>query len=74
MFLKKCLIVSQETFKTGEVINKKRLENNLAALTIHVVELIKEADLVDKGDEDKVSSSNERRHILGTLIKPPYVI
>ncbi len=65
------MIVSQETCKTGEIINKKRVENKLPELDVHVVELIKDED-VEEGDEDKVSSSNIRRHLLGTLIKPPY--
>ena len=68
----KCLIVSQETFKTGKMVNEKRLENKLPELEIHVVELVKDNDIAD-GDEDKVSSSNFRRHLLGTLLKKPYV-
>lgn len=67
-----CLIVSQETFKTGKMVNEKRLENKLPELEIHVVELVKDNDIAD-GDEDKVSSSNFRRHLLGTLLKKPYV-
>lgn len=67
-----CLVVSRETFKTGEIVNKKRVENKLNELEIHVVELIEDSN-VAKGDEDKVSSSNQRRHLLGTLLKPPYI-
>lgn len=67
-----CLVVSQETFKTGEMVNLKRSENNLPPLEIHVVDLIKDEDLV-AGDEEKVSSSNERRRLLGSLLKKPYI-
>jgi len=70
---KKCLVVSRETFKTGEAVNRKRVENGLDELAIHVVELIGDSN-VDAGDEEKVSSSNQRRHLLGTLLKQPYVM
>lgn len=55
------------------MVNEKRLENKLPELEIHVVELIKDSN-TDDGDEDKVSSSNSRRHLLGTLLKQPYVM
>lgn len=67
-----CLVVSKETFKTGEMVNQKRVENHLSELEIHMVDLIKDS-IIDEGDEEKVSSSNERRHLLGSLIKPPYI-
>jgi phosphopantetheine adenylyltransferase/dephospho-CoA kinase len=71
----KCLIVSRETFKSGEMLNTKRLENHLSELKIHVVELMSEnkEGENDDGDEDKISSSNERRRLLGTLLRPPYI-
>jgi hypothetical protein len=60
----------------GLKVNEKRLENNLPRLDIHVIGLVKEDEHVlheNAGDEDKVSSSNIRRHLLGTLLRPPYV-
>jgi phosphopantetheine adenylyltransferase/dephospho-CoA kinase len=71
----KCLIVSRETFKSGEMLNTKRFENHLSELKIHVVELMSEnkEGENDDGDEDKISSSNERRRLLGTLLRPPYI-
>jgi phosphopantetheine adenylyltransferase/dephospho-CoA kinase len=72
----KCLIVSEETQKGGFKINEKRAENQLPLLDIHIVDLVKDDEAVlqqNQGDEDKVSSSNERRRLLGTLLKPPYV-
>ena len=67
--------MSRETFKTGEMVNTKRLENNLSELKIHVVELMSENRAAESndGDEDKISSSNERRRLLGTLLRPPHI-
>jgi phosphopantetheine adenylyltransferase/dephospho-CoA kinase len=68
-----CLIVSQETYKNGLIINEKRKENMLTELDIHVIGIVKEDESVlNSGDEDKVSSSNERRRLLGKLLKEPY--
>jgi phosphopantetheine adenylyltransferase/dephospho-CoA kinase len=70
-----CLIVSQETYKNGLIINEKRKENKLTELEIHVIGIVKEDEQViseNSGDEDKVSSSNERRRLLGKLLKEPY--
>lgn len=73
-----CLIVSQETAKGGEMVNQERVKNKLAELDVHVVSLVKDnsIDLVSNQideDEYKVSSSNERKHLLGTLLRPPYI-
>lgn len=56
------------------MVNTKRVENNLPVLDIHVVELMSEdrEKTIDDGDEDKISSSNERRRLLGTLLRPSY--
>lgn len=57
-------------------MNEKRVENKLPVLDIHVVGLVKEDEALlsqNTGDEDKVSSSNERRRLLGTLLRPPRV-
>jgi phosphopantetheine adenylyltransferase / dephospho-CoA kinase len=72
--LKQCLIVSEETQKGGLLVNEKRIENNLPEMRIHVVNLVKDeikesADI----DEDKISSSNNRRKLLGNLLKPPRI-
>jgi hypothetical protein len=72
----KCLVVSQETYKSGLQINLKRDENHLSQLSIHQVDLIEETsdpERIGDGDEAKISSSNERRRILGTLLRPPIV-
>ena len=70
------MVLSEETLKNGEAVNRKRLENQLPSLDIHVVELLKEDDVVmvnNEGDEEKVSSSNQRRRLLGDLLRPPLV-
>ncbi len=70
-----CLVVSRETFKTGEMVNTKRLENSLSELKIHVVELMQDSSVgtsANDGDEEKISSSNTRRRLLGTLLQPPF--
>ena len=70
-----CLIVSKETIAGGASVNKKRIESRLSEMAIHVVELMSETffSQEDKALDDKVSSSNERFRLLGTLLKPPYV-
>ena len=47
----------------------------MPTLDIHVISVIKDetALLENNGDEDKVSSSNQRRRLLGTLLKPPKI-
>ena len=70
------MVLSEETLKNGEAVNRKRLENQLPSLDIHVVELLKEDDVVmvnNEGDEEKVSSANQRRRLLGDLLRPPLV-
>lgn len=71
-----CLIVSQETSSGGMKVNEKRVQNNLNELDIHIVDLINDETSIsvdNTGDEIKISSSNQRRRLLGNLIKPPYV-
>ncbi|RMZ95846.1 bifunctional coenzyme A synthase [Brachionus plicatilis] len=71
-----CIIVSRETSSGGEKVNEKRVQNNLNKMDIHIVDLINDetSTFVDNaGDEIKISSSNQRRRLLGTLIKPPYI-
>lgn len=70
------MVISEETQKNGSKVNVKRVENNLPELDVHIVKVIKVDPLIlaqNPGDEDKLSSSNERRKLLGTLLKPPHV-
>ncbi|TRY96526.1 hypothetical protein DNTS_017768, partial [Danionella cerebrum] len=66
----KCIVVSEETRKGGEAVNKKRLENGLAELVLYEIQLLKDAHRADI-EEEKISSSSLRSRLLGTLLRPP---
>ncbi|XP_029978146.1 bifunctional coenzyme A synthase [Sphaeramia orbicularis] len=66
----KCIVVSEETRKGGEAVNKKRIENGLPALVLHEIQLLKDAHHTDT-EEEKISSSSLRSRLLGTLLTPP---
>ncbi|KAJ1360250.1 hypothetical protein KIN20_019177 [Parelaphostrongylus tenuis] len=63
------IVVSQETIKGGEAVNKVRKEKNMSQLDMVVIDLIEGSDEVLK--ETKISSSTRRRQDLGKLLKPP---
>ncbi|CAH1789636.1 unnamed protein product [Owenia fusiformis] len=65
-----CIVVSQETLKGGDAVNKRRQEKGLSKLDVHVIDLLED---VHHGDDEevKISSSSQRRRLLGTLLKPP---
>nr|XP_015217359.1 PREDICTED: bifunctional coenzyme A synthase [Lepisosteus oculatus] len=65
-----CIVVSEETRKGGEAVNRKRLENGLPKLVLHEIQLIKDAHHSDT-EEEKISSSSLRTRLLGTLLSPP---
>ncbi|XP_039943005.1 bifunctional coenzyme A synthase [Hirundo rustica] len=65
-----CLVVSQETRRGGEAVNKKRLENGLPELALHEIQLMKDPDH-HQNEEEKISSSSLRQRLLGTLLQPP---
>ncbi|CAG9773804.1 unnamed protein product [Ceutorhynchus assimilis] len=76
------IMVSEETVRGGELINEIRRTKNLEELKIVAINFIEEPNPQPK-EEHKVSSSNLRLRLLGTLIKPlknknipnkPYVI
>ncbi|VVC34566.1 Hypothetical protein CINCED_3A007033 [Cinara cedri] len=68
------IILSDETLHGGELINNKRTKNGLKPLHILPVALLKEDkisnNLYCKEEEEKISSSNYRMRLLGTLLKP----
>ncbi|KAM9174931.1 bifunctional coenzyme A synthase [Mergus octosetaceus] len=66
----RCIVVSEETRKGGEAVNKKRLENGLAALELFEIQLIKDPER-GRNEEEKISSSSLRQRLLGTLLRPP---
>ncbi|XP_041672475.1 bifunctional coenzyme A synthase [Cheilinus undulatus] len=68
--LLECIVVSEETRKGGEAVNKKRIENGLPALVLHEIQLLKDAHHTET-EEEKISSSSLRSRLLGTLLTPP---
>uniref|UniRef100_A0A8C6SMM8 CoA synthase n=1 Tax=Neogobius melanostomus TaxID=47308 RepID=A0A8C6SMM8_9GOBI len=67
--LLECIVVSEETRKGGEAVNKKRIENGLPALVLHEIQLLKDAHRSEI-EEEKISSSSLRTRLLGTLLTP----
>ncbi|XP_064177627.1 bifunctional coenzyme A synthase [Anguilla rostrata] len=65
-----CIVVSEETRKGGEAVNKRRLENGLSELVLHEIQVIKDAHHSEI-EEEKISSSSLRSRLLGTLLTPP---
>lgn len=71
------IILSEETVQGGELINDKRIKAGLKPLHILPVALLKEDKMLNtlycKEEEEKISSSNYRMRLLGTLLKPVQV-
>lgn len=64
------LVVSEETKRGGHKINELRLQKNLNALDIYVVELAAD-ECRNEYEEAKISSSNHRVRLLGTRLQAP---
>ena len=73
-----CMVVSEETLKGGEAVNKKRLELGMSTMDMHMIPLI-------AGTDEKLSSTQQRKNQLGMYQEkvatkkhkqksPPYVI
>lgn len=70
------IILSEETVKGGKLINDKRISSGLQSLKILPVPLLEEdKSTIDccEDEEQKISSSNYRMRLLGTLLKPSQV-
>ncbi|XP_062893444.1 bifunctional coenzyme A synthase [Mobula hypostoma] len=65
-----CIVVSDETRKGGEAVNRKRLANALQELAIHQISLVKDVHHTSD-EEEKISSSTLRKRLLGSLLTPP---
>ncbi|KAF7708086.1 bifunctional coenzyme A synthase [Silurus meridionalis] len=65
-----CIVVSEETRRGGEAVNRKRAENGLPELKLCEIPLIKDTHHADI-EEEKISSSSLRTRLLGTLLVPP---
>ncbi|XP_022120623.2 bifunctional coenzyme A synthase isoform X1 [Pieris rapae] len=64
------IVLSEETYRGGVKINEKRKENGLKELDMHVIELAHD-DQHSSEEDSKLSSSNQRMRLLGTMLKPP---
>lgn len=68
------IVVSEETLRGATKINEKRVENGLKPMDVHVIGLAHDEQAQSSQEEElKISSSNQRIRMLGTLIKPPTV-
>lgn len=65
-----CIVVSAETRKGGEKVNSERKKKGMSELSMYVVDLVENTDTIP-GEEDKLSSSTARMHLLGTCLKEP---
>lgn len=70
------IILSEETMEGGKLINERRVSAGLQPLEILPLPLLEEKkSTVDccQEEENKISSSNYRMRLLGTVLKPPQV-
>lgn len=65
-----CIVVSEETRRGGDAVNRKRVENGLSPLVLHEIQLLKDVHHTET-EEEKISSSSLRSRLLGTLLVPP---
>lgn len=62
------IVVSRETVKGADAVNKKRNEKGMSQLDVIIVELVEGSDEIL--NETKISSSSKRREDLGVLLRP----
>ncbi|XP_061716278.1 bifunctional coenzyme A synthase isoform X2 [Cydia pomonella] len=66
------IVVSEETQRGAQKINEKRKENGLPLLDTYVIGLAQDSSPQrSQEEEEKVSSSNQRMRLLGTMLRPP---
>ncbi|CAD5206722.1 unnamed protein product [Bursaphelenchus okinawaensis] len=64
-----CIVVSKETRKGGDAVNKRRIEKGLFELEVFEIDLVDGEDKIM--NETKLSSSARRRESLGHLLRSP---
>ncbi|XP_042864123.1 bifunctional coenzyme A synthase-like [Penaeus japonicus] len=64
------IVVSEETKKGIDVINKARKEGGLKTLEGYIINLVEDKERKSAEEEHKVSSSSQRMRLLGTVIRP----
>ncbi|CAL2030108.1 unnamed protein product [Caenorhabditis brenneri] len=62
------IVVSRETIKGADAVNKRRNEEGMSQLDVIIVELVEGTDEIL--NETKISSSSKRREDLGVLLRP----
>lgn len=62
------IVVSRETIKGADAVNKRRNEQGMTQLDVIIVELVEGSDEIL--NETKISSSSKRRKDLGVLLRP----
>ncbi|XP_023942828.2 bifunctional coenzyme A synthase isoform X2 [Bicyclus anynana] len=65
------IVVSEETKRGALKINEKRKEKGLQPLDVYTIGMAEELDQQSTEEEAKVSSSNLRMRLLGTLLREP---
>lgn len=73
LYLYQFIVVSEETRRGADKINEKRQQAGLPLLDTYVIGLAADTRLQTDEEEEKVSSSNHRMRLLGTLLRPPVV-
>ncbi|XP_063964671.1 bifunctional coenzyme A synthase-like [Lytechinus pictus] len=68
-----CIVVSEETRKGGDSVNKRRVEKNMSELAVHSIDIVPDQNHA-KHEEAKVSSSSTRARLLGKLLKPIKIV
>ncbi|XP_078573524.1 bifunctional coenzyme A synthase-like [Branchiostoma floridae x Branchiostoma japonicum] len=63
------IVVSTETKKGADFVNDTRKKKGLSELAVHIIDLVPEPSPTSS-EESKVSSSNLRQRLLGTLLRP----
>ncbi|CAH2269455.1 jg6497 [Pararge aegeria aegeria] len=65
------IVVSEETKRGALKINEKRKENGLLPLDVYTIGIAEDLEQQSTEEETKVSSSNLRMRLLGTLLTEP---
>ncbi|XP_030841071.1 bifunctional coenzyme A synthase-like isoform X1 [Strongylocentrotus purpuratus] len=68
-----CIVVSEETRKGGDSVNKRRLEKNMTELSVHSIDIVPDQNHAQH-EEAKVSSSSTRARLLGKLLQTPKIV
>ncbi|XP_038045181.1 bifunctional coenzyme A synthase-like [Patiria miniata] len=66
----RCIVVSEETKKGGDAVNRVRQDKGLCVLDVHEISLVEDINHAAHG-EAKISPSTQRIGLLGTLLKQP---